>query len=158
MALALTSDIIGFTGDDSRFETKGWDAQVTQALQGRGGFAWGFDGTSPTAWPSTVFVTRNVIQTLGWFALPTLKRGYFDVVWLDLAKGTDSLHLLPAMFRHDNSAGDPKSPNFRPEAQVNPEVIESDRKAYEAWKSGQAIQDIRKLGLALDRDFFFPEA
>ena len=143
-ALADTSQIIAFTGDDSRFATKGWDRAITQTLSGRGGLAWG-DDSHDIPWPSTVFVSRLVIQTLGWFALPTLKRGYFDVVWRDLAYGTQSAYELPHLkIPHDNSKG-----------VVSPEVIESDRLAYEAWKSGQAVQDIRRLGIALDRDFFF---
>ena len=143
-ALADTSEVIAFTGDDSRFATKGWDRQVESALRGRGGFVYGDDGHN-IPWPSTVFVSRIVIQTLGWFALPTLRRGYFDQVWTDLARETGSAHVFKSLkFPHDNSKG-----------QVAPEIIEADRRAYEAWVQGPAIQDVRKLGIALDRAFLF---
>lgn len=113
-------------------------------MSGRGGFVWGDDGHN-IPWPSTVFVARNVIQTLGWFALPTLKRGYFDEVWTILARETESAHIFKTLrFPHDNSG------NI-----VDPRIIEADRKSFEAWLSGQAGQDVRRLGIALDRAFFF---
>jgi hypothetical protein len=76
---------------------------------------------------------------------PSLKRGYFDVVWAELGKSTNTATVIPAMFRHDNSAGDPTSPNFRLEAQVPPEVIAADKVAYAAWRANDAVSDVRKI-------------
>jgi len=136
--------IVGFTGDDSRFLTDGWDTLVTRALR-EPGFCWGNDGTGPSSWPSTCFVSREIIQALGWMVPPVLKRGYFDVVWAELGKSTNTAKVIPAMFRHDNSAGDPASPNFRPEAQVLPGVIAADKVAYAAWRANDAVSDVRKI-------------
>jgi hypothetical protein len=148
-AAKSTSDIVGFIGDDSRCETVGWDMQVQRALE-TPGFCWGFDGTSPTAWPSTIFVSKSIVDALGWLALPALRRGFFDVVWVHLAQKSGTAHVIPAMFRHDNSAGDPASPNFKPEAQVPPSVIAADEAAYKEWlKTADAdVKKIRQLDLA----------
>jgi hypothetical protein len=151
-AVTATADIVGFIGDDSRLETVGWDLQVTRALD-TPGFCWGFDGTSPSAWPSTIFVSKRIVNSLGWLALPTLKRGFFDVCWVKLAQDSGMARVIPAMFRHDNSAGDPASPNFKPEAQVPPAVIAEDEAAYKAWLK-DAASDVRKVRLADLARFF----
>lgn len=143
-ALSSNSDIIGFAGDDSRFETKGWDDQVLEALK-TPGFCYGFDGTSPTAWPSAAFISKEIIDVLGYMVPPTLRRGFFDVVWMDLANATKTTRIIPAMFRHDNSPGDPKSKNFIPERQVPPAVIAADEAAYREWRATQFQSDVRKL-------------
>jgi len=144
-ALAATSDIVGFCGDDSRFETPGWDTRVLEALR-RPGFCWTADGTNPNPWPSTCFVNKSIVDALGWFVLPGLRRGYFDVAWVELARLTDSARLLPdVMIRHDNSAGDPHSPNYLPERRVPPQVIASDQQVFERWQATQAKADAQRL-------------
>src|SRR6185503_5874225 len=102
-ALASKSDIVGFIGDDSRFETVGWDEKVIHALR-RPGFCWTNEGHD-RPWPSTVFVSREIVQALGYLALPTLKRGYFDVVWIGLAEQTHTDRVLPeVMIRQDRKS------------------------------------------------------
>lgn len=143
------SDIVGFCGDDSRPETLGWDLEVMGSLK-EPGFCWAMDGTNPNPWPSTCFVNRVIPQTLGWFVLPGLRRGYFDVVWAELARLTHSARLLPGvMIRHDNSAGDPHSPNYVPERQVPPEIIAADQRVFEAWMRDDARTDAQRLRRAL---------
>lgn len=147
-AIASKSSILGFCGDDTRFETQGWDNQVLDALKSPG-FCWGDDGHS-RPWPSTVFISRRIVKALGYMVPPTLRRGFFDVVWVELAHMTGLTRTLPdVMFRHDNSAGDPQSPNFRPEAQVHPEVIASDEQAFHRWMAGQRYEDVMKIMQAL---------
>lgn len=141
------ADVVGFMGDDSRFETKGWDEQVLSALE-KPGFCWGEDGNQ-RPWPSTVFITKKIVDTLGWMVHPSLRRGFFDVQWLTLANLTDSTRVIPAMFRHDNSAGDPQSPNFKKEAQVPPEVIASDEIAFNLWVKNDSRKDAQKIRHAL---------
>lgn len=140
--------IVGFCGDDTRFETEGWDRKVLDALK-TPGFCWGDDGHDKP-WPSTVFISKPIVRALGYMVPPTLKRGYFDVAWVELARMTDTERALPdVMFRHDNSAGDPKSPNFNPEAQVPPEVIAADERAFREWNASQKYADARRIFMAL---------
>jgi len=108
------------------------------------------DGTNPNPWPSTCFVSKKITDALGWFVLPGLRRGYFDVVWVALAALTKSERLLPdVMIRHDNSAGDPKSKNFKPERRVDPEVIASDQRVFRTWQLEQAMRDAQTIRRAL---------
>jgi len=143
-ALACEAEIIGFCGDDSRMETPGWDVLVEGVLRAPG-FCWGYDGTSDRPWPSTAFISRQIIQALGWMVPPTLRRGFFDVAWLELANRTGTAQVIDAMFRHDNSKGDPSKPNYDPAFQVPPEVIAADEVAYHTWLRDSMRSDVQKL-------------
>jgi len=112
-AIASQAEIIGFCGDDSRMETPGWDVMVEGVLRAPG-FCWGYDGTSDRPWPSTAFISRSIIQTLGWMVPPTLRRGFFDIAWTVLADSTKTVRIVQANFPHDNSRGDPSKPNYDP--------------------------------------------
>ncbi len=143
-ALASESDIVGFTGDDSRIETKGWDQRVVDALR-EPGFCWTSD-SHDWPWPSTIFVSRTIPETLGWLVLPELRRGFFDVVWVELARLTQSARMLDdVLIRHDNSAGDPASPNFQPERLVPPAIIAGDQVVFDTWMKVQARSDAQRL-------------
>ncbi len=138
------SDIVGFIGDDSRFETVGWDERIKKVLR-EPGFAWCSDGHD-WPWPSTIFVSRTIPDTLGWLVLPELRRGFFDVVWVELARLTQSARMLEdVLIRHDNSAGDPTSPNFRPERLVPPAIIAGDQVVFDTWMKVQARSDAQRL-------------
>ncbi len=142
------SDIVGFMGDDSRFETMGWDRKILDAMK-QPVICWGDDGHD-RPWPSTVFIDRKITDALGYMVPPTLRRGYFDVVWCDLARLSGTGRILgDLMFRHDNSAGDPKSPNFKASHMVPPEMIESDRLAYERWAKEDLKTDAQKIRHAI---------
>jgi hypothetical protein len=133
-ALSSTSDIVGFCGDDTRFETKGWDEKVIQALR-TPGFCWGWDGHE-RPWPSTYFVSREIVQALGYLALPTMKRGYFDVVVIGLAEQTKTDRVLQeVMFRHDNTVHE----------QPDPQVIHEDYLAHKDWFLNHFDEDCRKV-------------
>lgn len=148
-ALRSDADIIGFIGDDSRFETPGWDVKVEWALE-HPGFAWPMDGTAKHPWPSACFVSREIVEKLGWLSLPQLRRGFFDVVWFRLAEATGTGHpLYDVWIKHDNSPGNPMSPNFIPEREVPPKVIQADEVAFWEWMRGPAfIEDCRRVRLA----------
>lgn len=143
-AMRSASPVLGFMGDDSRFETPGWDLKVIDALS-TPGFAWGMDGTSNRPWPSTCFISREIVRALKYMVPPTLRRGFFDVAWVQLANATNTTRVIDAMFRHDNSPGDPSSPNFIPERRVPPEVIKSDEAAFNEWLGRDYRTDVRAI-------------
>lgn len=144
--LASDSQVVGFIGDDSRLETDGWDRMVQDALR-TPGFCWGHDGHN-TPWPSTAFISRGIVQALGYMALPTLHRGYFDAVWVNLAAATKSARIIPAMFRHVNlPPGHPEGPTS--------EVISEDEASFKAWKQNGFASDAQKVKKVLDLAHFF---
>lgn len=159
-AIRSKADAVGFIGDDSRFETSGWDVLVVQSLGSGPGFVWGDDGHD-IPWPSAVFVSREIVQALGYLALPTLRRGYFDTVWMALAGGHQDTRwggwvwppgncakiLADVMFRHDNSNGN-----------VSPAVIEQDQHAFYDWFNGGGFRADRRKVQAVVNAKFFPSA
>lgn len=148
IALVSDADVIGWMGDDSRFESKGWDSAVARALKDPG-FAWGNDGHE-RPWPSTVFVSREIVRALGYLVLPGLHRGFFDVVWEWLANLTNSKHELDLMFRHINlSPEHPEGPTK--------EVIQRDADTFKKWQAEQMASDAQKVRTAIDLVHFFPQ-
>lgn len=140
---ASTADIVGFMGDDSRFGTVGWDHHVLDALA-TPGICYGPDGHDKP-WPSTVFISRILTDALGWMVPPTLRRGFFDVVWVQLAQMTGTTRRTTAEFPHDNSKGDPGSSNYDPAARVQPSVISSDEWQFHIWNQLQSKRDAQKI-------------
>lgn len=144
IALASDAGIVGFIGDDSRLATKGWDAMVEEALA-EPGFAWGDDDTGPAAWPSTAFCSTDIVRRWGYFALPTLHRGFFDVQWVTVARAAGLERIVPARFPHDNHGN-----------RVAEEIIAADEAACRAWEARQAAQDVANARLSWQLVHFFP--
>jgi hypothetical protein len=138
------ADIVGFIGDDSRCETPGWDAMVERVLQ-EPGYAWGDDRTGPAAWPSTAFITADIVRRIGYFALPTLRRGFFDVQWVTTARSAGLERVIPARFPHDNH-----------EHPVAPEIIAADEAAFGVWRTGGGFaRDVKLARTTHDLAHFF---
>lgn len=88
------SAILGSVGDDHRFRTRGWDTRVKEALQ-QPGIAYANDLYQRDILPTAAFMSREVYEALGWFALPVCDHLYIDNAWKDIGLGIDSLHYLP---------------------------------------------------------------
>lgn len=149
-ALATEAEGVGFCGDDTRFETQGWDEMVLLALEQDPSVAWGDDGHD-IPWPSTVFMSTSISRALGYMVPPTLRRGFFDVAWMLLAGGLinqwgqitmppiNIARVLPSlMFRHVNlPAGHPDGPSAQ--------TIEQDERSYNEWLKRQMPRDRKKI-------------
>ncbi len=136
----ITSRYVGFMGDDSRFATHGWDRITTDALDAiGGGIAWFDDTTSANPWASTVVMDTRIVKALGYMIPPTLQRGWFDVLWMNLAEvSMRAVPLREVQVPHDNH-----------DSKVAPIVIEADEMAYEFWKRDQMLNDVAKIRAAL---------
>lgn len=112
---------------------------VASALRAPG-FCWGDDGHQKP-WPSTCFISSSIVRSLGYMVPPSLKRGYFDVVWVQLAAATKTARTIPAMFRHQNlPPGHPDGPSA--------ETIAADGRAYADWLKRDSKRDISRVTLA----------
>ncbi len=87
------ADILGFSADDVRFKTKGWDAAIAEALKD-GGIAWCNDGANGELLANHWMVSTDIIKALGWFAVPACRHFFTDNAWTEIAKGADCLHYL----------------------------------------------------------------
>jgi hypothetical protein len=86
-----------------------------------------------------------IVKALGWMALPGLKRGYFDTVWMELAYGAGLAKEIPSVMIRHNNIGHP----------VDPQVITADAKRYEEWCRTDRAADIRKVKAAYALERFF---
>lgn len=90
-------DIIGFMGDDHRPRTNGWDAIIT-ALQKNSvntGIFYGNDLLQGALLPTAVFITSNIIETLGYMCPEGMMHMYLDNVWKKWGEDAGFLHYLP---------------------------------------------------------------
>jgi hypothetical protein len=96
---ASSYDIIGFMGDDHRPRTQGWDAIIT-ALQKnsvRTGIFYGNDLLQGAMLPTAVFITSDIINTLGYMCPEGMMHMYLDNVWKLWGEEMKFLHYMPSV-------------------------------------------------------------
>lgn len=149
----LTPDVIGFIGDDHRFRTEGWDEVIAKTLEKSPGFVYGHDGFwQDGGIPTQIFISREIVEALGYFALPTCKHLYVDNAWKELGEATHCIRWLPEiMIEHMHPAAQ-KAEWDEGYKRVNSEEMYSrDRMAFEAWRNGVEFQrDVAKVKAVLD--------
>ncbi len=149
MSRAFPARIQGMVNDDHRFRTPGWDIEIRAALLSGTGVAYGNDLLMGEWLPTSVFLTGNIPEALGWFALPDVKHMYLDNSWKDIGHGLNSLHYLPnVVIEHLHySAG--KSPIDQSYVKTYGHM-EPDKVAYERWrKQGGYAADIERINVYL---------
>ncbi len=89
--------IIGFMGDDHRPRTIGWDTQITDAMKHMGGtgVVYGNDLFQGQNLPTAVFISSDIVKTLGYFCPPGFTHMYLDNVWMYWGRGLAHLTYLP---------------------------------------------------------------
>lgn len=88
--------IVGFMGDDHRPRTRGWDIQITEAVELNGGTAvvYGNDLIQGAKLPTAVAMTTDIIKALGYFCPPGCLHLYLDNAWLDIGNAVGKLIYL----------------------------------------------------------------
>lgn len=87
-------EIIGFMGDDHRPRTHGWDASfVSQMVETS--IQYGNDLIQGPNLPTAVFMTSDIINTLGYMVPPTMTHLFLDNFWLTLGKRLSRLTYRP---------------------------------------------------------------
>lgn len=138
-------DYVGFMGDDHRPRTVGWDGSICEALDGLGtGVVYGNDLFQGPNLPTAVFVTADIVRSLGYMAPPCLKHMFLDNFWLDLGNLVGIKYLPNVVIEHMHpQAG--KAEMDDGYADVWP-LMERDRQAYEHYvDSGQFSNDVEKV-------------
>jgi hypothetical protein len=87
--------IIGFMGDDHLPRTMLWDQVIRATLSRPPGIAYGNDLMQGVLLPTAVFMTSDVIDTLGYMAPPCLTHLHLDTVWKRWGEEIGRLHYLP---------------------------------------------------------------
>jgi hypothetical protein len=87
-------DILGAFGDDVLFRTDGWDRTV-KAMLATPGIAFGDDLVHGKNHPTAVFMSRAIVDALGWLALPATKHQWADDGWKRLGNDAGCLRFMP---------------------------------------------------------------
>jgi hypothetical protein len=133
--------------DDHRPRTKGWDAQLLDALREMGtGIAYGNDLLQGERLPTAPAMTADIVKTLGYMGPPTLHHLYVDDFWRDLGSAAGCLRYLPGVVVEHMHPAAGKVPWSEGHMRVNaPEQYERDGKAYEAYKAGRFAADVARV-------------
>ena len=87
-------DWYGFLADDVVPETMGWDIAMIRAA-GRSGVAYADDGINGEALGTHPVIGGDLVRSVGWLALPGLKRLYIDTVWNEIGRTQGCIQYLP---------------------------------------------------------------
>lgn len=138
---------LGFLGDDHRPRTLGWDTHYLAELKTLGtGFVYGNDLLAKDRLPTQVAVTSNIVQTLGWMALPGLLHLWCDNVWWDLGHAIGRIRYLPDVIVEHLHPLANKAQEDAGYLEVNhPDTAEADRLVYANWYANRMPADVEKL-------------
>ena len=87
---------VGFMGDDHLPRTPDWDAIVCDTLAELGtGIVYGNDLLQGERLPTAAFMTRDIVEALGYMAPPELEHLYVDDAWLAWGRAIGRIRYLP---------------------------------------------------------------
>jgi hypothetical protein len=90
--LAYHYDFFAFMGDDHRPRTQGWDIAIQEELSKLGtGLAYGNDLIQGAGLPTAVFMTADIVRTLGGMVPPNMIHLYLDNFWLELGRDLNAI-------------------------------------------------------------------
>lgn len=136
-------DIIGFIGDDIRIKTTGWEEEVIKAC-GEVGMCYPNDTIQGERLPTHIFMTSNIIKTLGYMVPPNFIHLYCDNFWLHLGTRTGTLKYMPnVIMEHMHPhVGKAATDSQYEETYAG---MSRDAREYQHWLDTQAQQDIDKV-------------
>lgn len=140
-------DIIGFMGDDHRPRTFLWDTYIEDVV--------GQFGTSVTYandllqgqnLPTQVFITADIIKTLGYFVPPGLVHMYLDNTWKAWGEAMNRLYYLPnVVIEHMHPiAGKSEWDDGYKEVNAGSQY-ETDQAAFKQYVASRLHDDAEKL-------------
>ncbi len=140
--------IIGNLGDDHVCRTEGWDKMVASALTSPG-IAYGDDLAFGEALPTAPFMSAEIVNALGWYALPTCEHLYIDDVWRELGRALGRLHYLPDLIIEHQHADFGKAENDAGYDRAR-STLAHDKAAYDEWLAKYMDDDVRAVLAALE--------
>lgn len=144
---------LGFLGDDHVPRSGGWDRLIVKALSELGtGIVYGDDLFQRQNLPTAVFMTADIVRTLGWMSPPELRHLWIDNAWMDLGRAAGCLRYLPdVVIEHVHPAAAKAAMDDGYRRVNSPTQNTEDFAAYRAWCQGpgpQAAARIRALAEA----------
>lgn len=141
--------IVAFMGDDHSPKTAQWDRLIEGHLSSLGtGVAYGDDLIQGATMPTAVFMTSDIIRTLGYMVIPGLIHLWFEAEWLAWGNGTNLRYCPEVVIQHLHPIGGVVEYDAGYIECNSPEVWGHDEalwKKYETEKLPTDLDKLRKL-------------
>ena len=144
--IAKTSRNIGFMGDDHLPRTKGWDETFINKLDElKVGVVYGNDLAHGVNLATSVTMTSNIVDTLGYMCVPGSIHLFLDNFWMALGRGTNITYFNDVIIEHVHPLFQKAlSDNIYVEAN-SPEVWGADETTFNNYVATQLQDDLQKL-------------
>lgn len=142
-------DIFGAFGDDVLFRTVGWDERVRETLQ-TPGMAFPNDLAHRQNWPTAVFVSKAIVDALGYLALPAVWHQYADNAWKAIGDALGILRYMDDVIVEHMHEAYGKSENDATYREVysEPQATLS-YIAFKEWEADHMFDDVEKVRAVL---------
>lgn len=146
--------ILGFMGDDHIPRTPEWDIQVSTALSELGtGLVYGDDLLQHERLPTAAFMTKDIIQALGYMVPPEFKHLYVDDWWKEVATRAGCLRYLPEVIIEHLHYLVGKAEKDETYTTVNdPKLASADKRTFEVMKRDGTLEYQANLIIRLRGD------
>ena len=144
--IATTSRNIGFMGDDHRPRTKGWDeAFINELDKLKVGVVYGNDLAHGVNLATSVTMTSNIVNTLGYMCVPGSIHLFLDNFWMEIGRGTNITYFDDVVIEHVHPLFQ-KAPSDNTYIEANsPEVWGADEMTFNNYVATQLQDDLQKL-------------
>lgn len=144
--IAKTSRNIGFMGDDHLPRTKGWDDTFINQLDKLGvGVVYGNDLAHGVNLATSVTMTSNIVDVLGYMCVPGSIHLFLDNFWMEIGRGTDITYFDDVVIEHVHPLFQ-KAPSDNTYIEANsPEVWGADEMTFNNYVATQLQDDLQKL-------------
>lgn len=139
---------VGFMGDDHLPTTTRWDHRIVAELDRLGtGIVYGNDLMQGERLPTAVFMTADIVRTLGYMCPPGFRHLYLDNCWKTWGEQLGRLaYLSDVVIEHLHPQAGGKAEWDSGYERVNSgEVWDHDGRAWVLYQAGQLQADVEKL-------------
>lgn len=141
-------EFVGFMGDDHIPRTAHWDTLLMGHMMNlKTGIVYGDDLFQHERIPTSVYMTADIVQKLGFMAPPELRHLFVDDYWRDLGNGIDRLRYYPdIVIEHLHYLNSKASEDATYERNNNAKSATIDKMAYELYKrTGKLARDVASI-------------
>lgn len=135
--------LIGFIGDDHRFETK-WEKEFLNFESPY--IVYGDDGLQHERLCTAFFMTSNIIKALGYMAYPKLKHLYVDNFIMEIGRACSFLHYLNNVkITHYHPSANKSEWDETYNRGNNDNIWKHDESVFNTWYLDELQHDIEKI-------------
>jgi hypothetical protein len=127
-------------GDDHEFITPHWDTKLLEVRKEWGsGWLYPENGRRSDV-PETWTVSKDIIQSLGWYANPVLAHYYNDYSIAELGKRSGLIHWVPDVkILHHHYSVDKETEYDELYKEAETLFAERDLQAFQTWRGSNAL-------------------